>query len=197
MSSPIWASDMLKTAEKLAGKSAGRGRPALCDLRRATSTGYYALFHQITRHGALVAVPTSSEDEIAEVSRWYTHTGIRKAASWVQYADRRTPPPKEAAPGVRLLRTSKDQPPPAPLLLVAESFIELQNARHDADYSHLYDPVRYTTLDHVTTADKAVRTTWSLWRARTSSNPLRRDLHDGYSRFLSLALLASGGPKIR
>lgn len=197
MSSPIWASDMLRTAEKLAGKGAGQGRPALCDLRRATSTAYYALFHQMTRHGALIAFPSLEEDEISAVARWYTHTGVRKAATWVTLAQHASTPPREAREAVKLLRTTAGTIPPAQLLLVADSFIELQNARHDADYSHEYDPVRYTTLDHVATADSAVRATWSMWRAQWSPKENRQALHDLYSKFLSLALLASGGPKSR
>lgn len=188
---------MLRTAEKLAGKDAGPGRPALCDLRRATSTAYYALFHQVTRHGALVAFPEAEENEISAVTRWYTHTGVRKAATWVTLAGGGRTPPREAAEAVRLLRTASDSTPPDKLLTVAASFVELQDARHDADYSHEYDPVKYTTLDHVATADAAVRATWSMWHAGWSSRDNRLALHDMYTRFLNLALLASGGPKSR
>lgn len=197
MTSPIWASDMLRTAEKLAGKDAGRGRPALCDLRRATSTAYYALFHQLTRHGALAAFPAASEEEISAVARWYTHAGVRKAANWVVRSQRSDEPPRAAKEAVKLLRTATDTPPPAQLALVATSFVELHDARHDADYSHEYDPVRYTTLDHVATADAAVRATWSMWRAQWSPRTNRVQLYDVYSRLLHLALLESGGSKVR
>ena len=196
MTSPIWASDLLRTADKLAPAEAGRGRPALCDLRRATSTAYYALFHQVIRHSALHAVPGATEDDIANVSRWHTHAGVRRASEWVIRADENASVPKEARAAVTLLQGA-GTPIPRPLLTVANTFVSLQDARHDADYSNQYDPVRFTTREHVQSADLAVRATWSMWRARTSTRSARQELHAAYSRFLSLALVASGGPRVR
>lgn len=196
MTSPIWASDLLRTADKLAPADAGPGRPALCDLRRATSTAYYALFHQIIRHSALHAVPGATEADIANVSRWHTHAGVRRACEWVIRADGSATVPKEARAAVALMREPGALLPPQ-LVQVANAFVTLQDARHDADYSNQYDPVRFTTREHVQSADLAVRAMWSMWRARTSSRQARRELHDAYLRFLSLALLASGGPRVR
>lgn len=196
MTSPIWASAWLRTADQLAGRGQGRGRPSLSNLRRSTSTAYYALFHQITRHGALASVSTASEAEVAYVARWFTHTGVRQASTWVLKAESKKIPAKADVHPVELIRSRKAQPP-AQLLSVAEAFIELQNARHDADYSNDYSPVRYTTLDHVDTAEAAVKDAWSMWRAKDSPKPARLELFDSYSRFLQLALLASGGPKAR
>ncbi len=197
MTSPIWASDMLETAWRLAGRDASPGRPALCDLRRATSTAYYALFHQIIRHGVLAAVPTATEAELARVARWFTHTGIRQAAAWVAMADSANIPGKSDREAVQLLRKDPAAAVPEKLLLVGDAFVQLQDARHLADYSNDYDPVRYVTLDHVATADVAVRATWSMWSAEKSSRTSRQDLHDSYRRFLHLALLKSGGPRAR
>lgn len=196
MTSRILASGMLRTARKLA-EPVGAGRPAYSDLRRATSTAYYALFHQITRHGAISMTWAASEDDISEVARWFTHTGIRKAAGWVIAAG--SPRAghliaKEARGPVNLLRQGAASVP-AHLLTVAESFVELQDARHDADYSNSYDPVRFVTLDHLATADRAVKASWSLWRAREIER--RHDEAGAYDRFLQLAILASGGPKAR
>lgn len=197
MTSPILASGMLRTAHALAGLSASRGRPALSDLRRSTSTAYYALFHQLTRHAALNAFPTSTEVEIANVTRWFTHTGIRTASSWVIVADGPQVPKKTDRSSVELLRADPNRPIARQLLTVAESFIELQDARHEADYSNDYDPVRYATLDHVSTAESATRAAWSMWRAQSSPKSNRLEVWDSYSRFLQLCLSASGGPKSR
>lgn len=188
---------MLRTAAKLAGKDAGPGRPALCDLRRATSTAYYALFHQILRHGVVAAVPTATEAEISRVARWFTHTGVRQSAGWVVSAASSNAPRKEDREAVQLLRGGPCQGVPPQLLQVAEAFIQLQDARHLADYSNDYDPIRYVTIDHVDTADLAVRATWSMWRAGQSTKQSRLDVHDSYRRFLHLALLKSGGPRAR
>lgn len=193
--SPIWASAMLRTADKLAGNGAGQGRPAVCDLRRATSTAYYALFHQLTRHGSLVAVPSATEDEIAMVARWFTHTGIAHASRLVLTADSPKTPGKDDVAPVTLLKAGRGIP--TPLVLVAETFLDLQQKRHEADYSNRYDPVRYSTALDVASAHAAVRETWSMWRARNSPKGPRQDLHDSYSRFLQMALLKSGGPRAR
>jgi hypothetical protein len=193
---PIWASDMLKTAGRLAGRQAGPGRPALCDLRRATSTAYYALFHQITRHGAFASVGTATEDEVSFLARWYSHTGIRAAAELVVVADSSNAPKKGDRTSVELLR-GRSGSVPDKLLLVAETFVELQDRRHEADYSNDYDPVRYATLDHVDSADAAVRAAWSMWTGGESTRASRQTTHDSYRRFLQLALLKSGGPKTR
>lgn len=197
MTNPIYASAMLATAQRLAGVGAAPGRPALCDLRRATSTAYYALFHQLTRHGALVSVPSAEEDEISYLARWYSHTGIKRASRQVSMTASTGALPKEDRTAVALLRRSPARPVSPQLLTVAESFLELQAAREEADYSNDYEPLRYTTLDYVATAEVAVRTCWSLWRARSSSSDARIELHDGYARFLQLALLHSGGPRSR
>ena len=83
MTRPIYGSRLIVTAENLAGVWAGQGRPALCDLRRATSTAYYALFHQIVRHGAFEFLPEADEEQMAEIARWFTHRGILAAAGMV------------------------------------------------------------------------------------------------------------------
>lgn len=197
MTSPILASGLLRTADALAGLSAGRGRPALADLRRATSTAYYAVFHQIARHAALNAVPTANEDEVSHVARWLTHTGIRDASKWVVVAASPRLAPKADRSAVELLRNNPIRPIPPQLLTVAESFIELQDARHDADYSNSYSPLRLATKDHVATAELATKTTWSMWRAQSSPRAARQQVWDAYSRFLLLCVGASGGPRSR
>lgn len=193
MARPIVASSMLKTAYKLAGQQAGPGRPALSDLRRATSTAYYALFHQLTRHAARAAFPGIGEVEIAQVARWHTHKGVHEASRLVIAAAGSKPSQRA---GIDVLRPG-GQGPPVELQRVAQAFVDLQDARHTADYSHDYDPVRYVTLRHVEMADQALKRTWSMWRASASTKPARLELHHAYRRFLQLASLESGGPKNR
>jgi len=188
---------MLKTAESLVALSAGRGRPALSDLRRATSTAYYAVFHQITRHGAQCGFPTATESEIANVTRWFTHTAIRTVAAQVVRAHGPGPAGKGDRAAVELLRADPHRPVAPKLLTLAESFIELQDARHDADYNNDYDPVRYATQDHVATATLATSTAQSMWRAQSSTIATRIELGDSYRRFLQLCLITSGGARSR
>lgn len=195
MTRPIWAEGLLATADKLAGRGAGAGRPALTNLRLATSTACYALFHQISRHGVFASLPTATEDDVAHVARWFTHTGVRGAADLVLVAEGGQSAKKGDTSPVALLRGAAPLAPQ--LLLVAESFAELQDRRVEADYSNDYDPVRLVTLDHMDTARAAVNASWSLWTAGNSPRTERALAHDGYRRFLQLALFKSGGPRSR
>lgn len=203
MTRPIYASGLLRTAQTLSGVGAGRGRPALSDLRRSTSTAYYALFHQIIRHGAFDFLPAASESDAAHVSRWYTHTGVLSAAGLVIDAASTRPLggiSNANRTSVMALRAAAGSHPaafPSQLVTVADAFQSLQEARHEADYDGNYDPVRAVTVNHVQDADAAVRGTWSLWNASGSSKPARQQANAAYRTFLRLALVKSGGPKAR
>lgn len=201
MTRPIYADTLLKTASNLAGVKAGAGRPALADLRRATSTAYYALFHQITRHGAYNFLPNASEEVAAEISRWYSHTGILRSAQLVIKAQSNASLKsigKDDRSAVMALReASQGHGIPSKLIVVADSFQSLQNARHRADYDSIYDPFRPVTLSHVADATAAVKASWWLWRSKELVQVKRSAAHATYSCFLSLAMMKSGGPKGR
>jgi hypothetical protein len=51
--------------------------------------------------GSLV-VRDASENDVANVIRWFTHAGVQRAARWVALADRPSVPPKEARSAVEL-----------------------------------------------------------------------------------------------
>lgn len=198
MTSRITAQPLLRTAQTLAGIEAGRGRPRFSDLRRATSTAYYAVFHQLLRHGALDFLPSGGESEWAEVARWFTHSGLRRSANWVALAcEPRKEPPKDDKSPVMILRTCWDRNPPSELLFVADTFSSLQDARHQADYDGNYDPTKQVTINHVDDAEAALKSMDRLWRAGHSKQSARRAAHKSYLTFLRLALLASGGPRRR
>lgn len=191
----------LDTATKLAGFGAGPGRPALADLRRATSTAYYALFHQIIQHGAMDFAPAADKTVLATVARWYTHTGIRIAADAVITGDRPVALAKvrkQDRNAVMALRSAAGASPgqalPKDLVVVADTFVNLQAARHSADYDGNYDPVRAVTMNHVIDAEGALNSTWSMWNAPAWTEP---GVFRAYQSFLRLALLYSGGPKPR
>lgn len=197
MTRPILASGLLLTAERLAGANAGAGRPALADLRRATSTAYYALFHQVVTHASKDFLPDGTDSEIADVARWFTHTGVYSAAGVVLAGARTAQPRRDLVTPVQSLRSACGGTVSHDLLVVADAFKSLQDARHDADYNGNYDPSRAVTLAHVQEASLAVRKTWALWSARTSPRKNRQALHAGHATFLRLSLLYSGGPKAR
>lgn len=200
MTRPIYASALLKTASSLAGVGAGAGRPALADLRRATSTAYYALFHQIVRHGSFHFLPCANEDQAAGVARWFTHTGILKAAQLVLTAAGAKPlnsVAKDDRSAVMALRASAGGQIDPRVVLVADSFQSLQNARHQADYDGSYDPYKPVTLSHIDDAQAAVEATWWLWRSGATRSAKRQSAHATYCCFLDLAIMKSGGPKGR
>lgn len=195
----IYGPGLIRTAKRLADPG-DLGRPSLSDLRRGTSTAYYALFHQITGDGARDFLPDASPEDAAEIARWYTHRGVYGASNLVRTAAREQPITsfaKTQRTSIMALRSPCDGQIPSQLLLVAGSFMSLQDARHSADYDGNFDPVRATTRNHIEDAEAALKASESLWRARHSPKPHRRSDSNAYAVYLRLALLLSGGPKSR
>jgi hypothetical protein len=48
---PIHPGELLDLADRLAGRGSGPGRPRMIELRRAVSSAYYALFHELAWRG--------------------------------------------------------------------------------------------------------------------------------------------------
>lgn len=199
MTSPIYGSRMLRTARLLARPKQGAGRPAYSDLRRATSTAYYAIFHQILRHGAFDFLPSARETEVAKIARWYTHGGIAGAAELVGKVAAGVRPSKhDVAAGDVLLHAAGSGGLPSELELLAEAFLELQDARHRADYDGDFNPLRAVALNHISSADAALSASRHLWGGGTGFVKAdRQEANSAYRAFLRIALLKSGGPKSR
>lgn len=200
MTRPIYGSRLIVTAERLAGVGAGRGRPALSDLRRATSTAYYALFHQLIRHASFEFLPEASETDAADVARWFSHKGVFVAAGLVLEAASRKAPSqfgKHERTAIVSIRAAAGGTVPGGLETVADAFQSLQAAREDADYDGNYDPVRAVTLNHVQDAKQALTETRLLWNGQASPGSRRTAIDPAYRTFLRLALLESGGPRGR
>src|SRR5712692_884949 len=64
MQRPIKPEWLLRLARELAGERAGQGQPRNTNLRRATSSAYYALFHGIALAVADEALPSASDNEL-------------------------------------------------------------------------------------------------------------------------------------
>lgn len=105
----------------LAGRlaKASPQKPRQADLKRAVSTAYYALFHALAKNCADCLVgtvkATRSNRAWAQTYRALEH-GKAKAAC-------------ESARNLAFPQDLKD---------VADAFVELQKARHDADYDPLH-----------------------------------------------------------
>lgn len=135
---------MIITARKLA--SASPLKPRQADLRRSISTAYYALFNVLARNGADLLVGAGAarlSQAWALVYRALDHGFAKKACREVRNLDF---PPEIKNCAIR--------------------FVELQEARHKADY----DPTaRFTRADALHWVNRAEAATTSLRAA------LRRD----------------------
>lgn len=124
--SPISASrsvtaalDLIETSRRLA--QLGRSRPRQADLKRAVSTAYYAVFHALARCAADTLVGSGADAAWTQVYRSLEHGTAKNACRGAQ------------AHGF-----------PPDIVSFAGSFVELQEARHRADY----DPgARYARPD--------------------------------------------------
>lgn len=135
-----------------------RRRPRQASLRRAVSTAYYALFHLLIRSAVEAQVgfgPTSTHRDIGEtVARWFTHAQI--AAICRQFSGPLVPSKlRKALPGLAQGVAASPE-----LQGVAQAFLELQEARHDADYNSAARYSRQEVLTLVSQTERAFRD-WS------------------------------------
>lgn len=144
---PIRSSELLRLAAVLAGRGAGRGRPRTVELRRAISTAYYAVFHELTTRAAdqLLEGTTSGPSQTA-VTRWFAHLDVRDLAGAATG--------KAGSAGRRAVAAVLSPSPD--LRATADTFVLLQDQRHGADYDHLFDVTRRSALQAVDQADSAL-----------------------------------------
>jgi len=117
--------DLLTQAEHLTDWD--ETRPKQANLRRSVSTAYYALFHQLTDASASFLVSGSGPGRDAlrkALRRAFAHTDMMKLSK--SFAGRAPPNAWKSAAG----SISND------LKFVADAFVEIQQARHEADYDH-------------------------------------------------------------
>lgn len=137
----IGANDLLVHAARLLASPGLTAPPAEeVDRRRAISAAYYGVFHTLTQSAKLLldGHPGGLPEEIAvwnertgllagQVSRAFNHGTMKKVCA--MYVRGRTQP--FPAPYSKLIA----RPPLPALTSVAQSFMTLQEARHEADYN--------------------------------------------------------------
>lgn len=164
MGAGIQPDKLLEHAERLAGFDAPAGRPREADLRRAVSGAYYALYHELIGRAVEQAMPGAGREDRAKAARWFNHTDIKSVCDWVVECAT-SPTPKKivvesgvwslfSAPGVGGGRVGVV---PAQLAFIADSFITLMSARHEADYDHEASFPRASAQSQVRAARTAVR----------------------------------------
>lgn len=164
-----FASDLLEQANHLANRE--KKRPRQASLRRAVSTTYYALFHQLIEEATL---NWKRVEQRALLARLFEH-GKMKGACEKQRADCARYLNGGPSPG-----SSPDLEFRIHLHKVANAFVQAQQQRHSADY----DNAKVWTRTEVVTLIQLVDDALDSWRA------IRQ--HDGAQTFL-LTLL--GNPK--
>ncbi|MGV1003569.1 MAG: hypothetical protein ACOYEV_02135 [Candidatus Nanopelagicales bacterium] len=167
--------ELLVLADELAGREAGPGKPRTINLRRAISSAYYALFHRLTQHTATRLLA----DELwtpkhTSVARWVTHIELRKLSDAAN------------GRGNRALVDVLDPVDPR-LSDLCQSFIDLQDARHGADYDDYFAVWKYQTLEYVDAARRAL----------VAARELHGSGEKSYQRFLGLAVGGTNVAKSR
>ena len=153
------ARDLLEQAAHLAAREGKRPRQA--SLRRAVSAAYYALFHLLTAEGARQVSPAKPEGLRSLTQRAYNHGDMRQVclgflASQKAFLRHGALAPN-ASPAHRFLAF----PLEPGLSRVIETFLTLQEERHDADYNLNMHWNRADALNHV----RAAREAFAAWSA--------------------------------
>jgi len=157
--------DLLEQAYHLAKRETRK--PKQASLRRAVSTAYYALFHLLVADGAKRLSPPVPAGLNLLIQRSFNHGEMRNVCR--NFFDGHNAVKNGKTPG---------QPPPATrklislpldprLLNVVKAFIELYDARNEADYDLATHWSRLDALDHV----RQSRQAFADWQAvRNSPN---------------------------
>ena len=138
--------DLLKQARFLAVKEPRR--PLQTSLRRAVSATYYALFHLLVDETTKLMLSGHPRGPLRDcLARAFSHSAMKQAAN--QFARDRVP--------AKLTRGFDGRPIQPGLTEIAQTFVELQEARHHADYDRARRFTRGETLDLIESAERAFR----------------------------------------
>lgn len=135
--------DLLRQAEMLA--TIDPRRPKQVNLRRSISTAYYALFHLLTT--AASSLFTADATQAARIARTLNHGDMRKISQMIGHHKL----PKAFHPLSPTYTTQAD------VKIVADAFVFLQQARHEADYDLMLEFDREEALECTQTAREALR----------------------------------------
>jgi hypothetical protein len=108
--------ELLRQARELEEKNPEN--PAQADLRRAVSSAYYALFHLLIHEACL---NWSYDESRPGLARMFDHGVMKRVSNQVNDASRRS-------------YTGVDPAVVGKLRFVAQTFIRLQEKRHESDY---------------------------------------------------------------
>lgn len=119
--------DLLQQARFLANREPRHPRQA--SLRRALSTAYYALFRSLVAEASAILAPPQPANLRAQVGRTFAHADMKRVCAGFRQGN---------LAGLNATTAGLITPPiRQELMLVAQTFVELQEARHEADYDTL------------------------------------------------------------
>jgi hypothetical protein len=126
------------------------GKPKQANLRRAVSAAYYALFHLLVDEGAAAVGSTLNVAGRAKIRRAFAHAEMKAVCS--QYAKGTA-----AASFNQQIAPLLSFPIETDLMIVANAFVELQEARHLADYDLSIKFSRVDALAFINSATAAFK----------------------------------------
>ena len=121
-------------------------RPLQASLRRAVSAAYYALFHLLVDAGGRSLIAPGDLKLRHQVQRAYNHGTM-----------------KFVCQNLHVLNPVVTLPLEPQLINIATAFVDLQQARHDADYDYSIIFIRTNVLQKIALADSA-RLNWKAVR---------------------------------
>lgn len=133
--------DLLEQAAMLA--TLDLRRPKQANLRRAVSDAYYALFHLLTSEAS--GLYAAEFGLLARINRTHQHGDMKKVSTLFLQSKL----PRALQPSAGGYATPPD------LQIVADRFVTLQQARHEADYDLTRIFTRQEALDRVEQARDA------------------------------------------
>ena len=119
--------ELLQLAKFLANREPRH--PRQVSLRRALSTAYYAIFHALIAEATNVLAPTRPNNLRSQIGRAFAHTDMKAVCATFRQGNVERLPSTTAALVVPPIRQE--------LISVAQTFVDLQDARHKADYDPL------------------------------------------------------------
>ena len=141
--------ELLRQARHLATKEPRR--PLQASLRRAVSAAYYALFHLLVDDAVRRMVAAHRHPLRDCLRRAFDHGTMRRVAQ--QFAASSVAP--------RLTPGLQGEPLQPELELVAATFVDLQHARHEADYNTAWRSTRPDALGLIEQTEDA----FACWRS--------------------------------
>ena len=151
MKGTIWPQPLIVQADELADRDGTRGSVRMVDLRRAVSNAYYALFHTTSVCTAEWLLPNATKDEQLALVRRFSHRSFRSVFERIN-----SPKAGKSAPHLQLMLVALHEN--ADIVVLAQTYVDLHDARNKADYDHSADLTRQEVLTLIDRSWLAIQT---------------------------------------